>query len=116
MNVMNKSFAILAMLALSANASAECISASEKNWLKLQALVFGSVKLFVSHADLPLGTSVEDIQTATANRVAELNSTATLVYVTQSWVPPQAPGFEAFVTAAGVEKLFQKSYCFGKIG
>lgn len=113
---MNKLIAMIVLATLSANASAGCISGAEKNLLKLRALVFGSVKLFVSHADLPLGTSVEVIQAATADRVAELNSQASLVYLTQSWVPAPAPGFEAFVTPAGVEKLYAEGDCFGRIG
>lgn len=112
---MKRALAILAMMALCADASAGCISSSEVASLRVQALIFGSVKLFISHAGLPLGTSVESIQAATAQHVANLNSGATLVYLTQSWVPPPAPGFEAYVTSAGVQRLYAEGYCFGKI-
>jgi len=113
---MKKILSIMVLSLIGINASAACISSFEKNVLKLQALVHGSVKLFVSHSDLPLGTSIEVIQNATNERVAELNSESTMVYLTQSWVPAPAPGFEVFATAAGVEKLFDEGYCFGKIG
>jgi hypothetical protein len=83
--------------------------------LKHQAAIAGSVKVFVSHADLPLGTPVPVIQNATNERVAQLNSGGTEIFVTQSWVPAPAPGFEAFATAAGIEKLHQEEYCFGRI-
>jgi hypothetical protein len=107
--------AILAMTALSTNASAGCITSAETAVLKHQAAIAGSVKVFVSHADLPLGTPVPVIQNATNERVAQLNSGGTEIFVTQSWVPAPAPGFEAFATAAGIEKLHQEEYCFGRI-
>ena len=112
---MNKVMAALILTMFAADASAGCISPQEKSLLSLRALVFGTVKLFVSHADLPLGTSVEVIGAATAERVAEINSDTTLVYVAHTWVPWAAPGFEAFVTSAGVEKLYADGFCFGRI-
>lgn len=112
---MNKILATLILAVLSTDASAGCISKLEKNVLLLRALVQGSVKVFVSHADLPLGTPVADIEAATAESVEQLNSGTTLVYVVHTWVPSPAPGFEAYVTSAGVQKLYQQGYCFGRI-
>ena len=102
-------------MAFSINSFAECITTQERNLLWLRASVFGSVKLFVSHSDLPLGTAVADIQSMTTTRVAEINGANTVLYVTQSWVPSAAPGFEAFVTAEGVSRLYALGYCFGRI-
>lgn len=115
MNCMCKLLSVFALSTVCVNAVAHCITGKERKNLKAEATTLGTVKLFVSHADLPLGTSVQAIQAATADRVAALNSQAIVVYLTESWVPAAAPGFEAFVTADGVELLFQEGYCFGKI-
>ncbi|MGE0031840.1 MAG: hypothetical protein AB7T20_12040 [Steroidobacteraceae bacterium] len=112
---MKKLPTFLILMAFSINSFAECITIQERNLLWLHARVLGSVKLFVSHSDLPFGTSVDEIQAMTAIRAAEINGTDTVLYVTQSWVPSAAPGFEAFATAEGVSRLYADGYCFGRI-
>jgi hypothetical protein len=112
---MNKILAILVLAMLSTDASAACISKLEKNVLLLRALVQGSVKVFVNHSELPLGTPVADIEAATEESLAQLNAGTTLVYEVYTWVPYAAPGFSAYVTSAGVQKLYEQGYCFGRI-
>ena len=112
---MRRILLLMALTLFGATASAACITNQEKALLKLQAFLYGSVKLFVNHSQLGLNTPVEEIHAATAQSIAELNADGPVVTLTWSWMPYNVSGFEVFATAAGVEELHTHNYCFGKI-
>lgn len=113
---MKKIFPVLLISLISTSASAACISSLEKNVLKLQALIYGSIQLYVSHAHLGLGTPYAVVHAATTQSIAELNSEGPVVTLTYEEMPYVVPGFFVYATAAGVEKLHQTGYCYGRWG
>lgn len=107
----------LMVLSLSGfSASAACISNFEKNQLRLQAFIYGSVKLYVSHAHLGLGTPYPVVHEATTQSIADLNSDGPAVTLTYEHMPYTVPGFVVYATAAGVERLQSQGYCYGPLG